>query len=75
MLLVATTDPPKDRGDTSLTFDQVLAIFDRRGENQSKLAEEFGVSRVLVNKIQNRKAWAWLTTWQRPIPSNNGVSK
>lgn len=49
-----------------LTESQVLEIFERLncGENQERLASEFGVSRSSVNDIKFGRAWSWLTNYK-----------
>ena len=50
-------------GGSKLTPDDVRAIRERLGgtESYATIARDFSVSRVLIGRIHNRKAWAWLT--------------
>jgi len=50
------TKNPKNK----LTEEQVREIRRRCMENQTRLAEEFGVACNTINEIIKRKKWAWL---------------
>lgn len=46
---------------SKLTNEQVLAIYARRGESQTALGREFGISQATVWKIINDQAWTHVT--------------
>ena len=63
----------ENHGNAKLTEGNVRSIFELRaqGWTQGRLAEEFGVSQVLIGKILSRKAWAHVSILEK----QNGKAK
>ena len=60
-----------------LTIEQVRAI--RRavakGASQTELAEMYGVSRIHINLIVHRRAWAWLPDEPVKVTKRKGAKQ
>lgn len=53
----------ESNGASKLTCRQVREMRNKhnKGQSQQSLANEYGISRQTVNRIINKKRWAWLT--------------